>query len=74
MAKSEYFKHITQKQKDFYDRTWPMNFCINRSLLFLGFDGIVKAETNRHYIAPNGTTAINFITVSGTASVILIRQ
>lgn len=38
------------------------------------FDGIVKAETNRHYIAPNGTTAINFITVSGTASVILIRQ
>ena len=38
------------------------------------FDGIVKAGTNRHYIAPNGTTAINFITASGTASVILIRQ
>jgi hypothetical protein len=38
------------------------------------FDGIVKAETNRHYVSPNGTTAINFITASGTASVILIRQ
>jgi hypothetical protein len=37
-------------------------------------DGRVKAGEYRHYVSPNGTTAINFITASGTASVILIRQ
>lgn len=37
-------------------------------------DGRVKAENTRHYVVPNGATAINFITASGTASVILIRQ
>ncbi len=42
--RSEYFKHITKEKKDFYDRTWPMNFCINRNILFLGFDGIVKED------------------------------
>jgi hypothetical protein len=38
------------------------------------FDGIVISGTNRHYVSPNGATAINFITGTGTASVILIRQ
>jgi hypothetical protein len=37
-------------------------------------DGRVKANSIRHYVSPNGATAINFITASGTASVILIRQ
>jgi hypothetical protein len=37
-------------------------------------DGRVKANTYRHYIVPNNITAINLITASGSASVILIRQ
>lgn len=38
------------------------------------FDGRVKAGAYRHYVVPNGATAINFITAAHTASVILIRQ
>ena len=37
-------------------------------------DGRVLAGTYRHYVVPNNITAINFITASGSASVILIRQ
>ena len=37
-------------------------------------DGRVKAGGYRHYVAPNGATAINFITAADTASVILIRN
>jgi hypothetical protein len=38
------------------------------------FDGRIRFLETRHYVSPNGATAINFITASGTASVILIRQ
>ena len=38
------------------------------------FDGRIKAGAYRHYVVPNGATAINFITAADTASVILIRQ
>jgi hypothetical protein len=37
-------------------------------------DGRVKANTYRHYVVPNNITAINLITASGSASVMLIRQ
>ena len=38
-------------------------------------DGRVIFGTNRNrYVVPNNITAINFITASGSASVILIRQ
>jgi hypothetical protein len=37
-------------------------------------DGRIRFLETRHYVAPNGATAINFITASGTATVMLIRQ
>tara|TARA_R110000822_G_scaffold7674_2_gene31305 strand:- start:1591 stop:1914 length:324 start_codon:yes stop_codon:yes gene_type:complete len=62
------FIEIQSDTKDVFFK-WGTTACTTANA-----DGRVKAGGYRHYVAPNGAAAINFITAADTASVILIRN